>query len=283
MPAADISLGVTLAVLGAGFLHASWNALLKAAGGDPLLDTALIVVGSSVVCFPLLAFVPLPATAAWPFLFASMVIHWFYFGLLAGSYRRGDLSFAYPLMRGVAPLLVTVLGAVFLSELPKAHTMVGIGLISAGIITIAWFAAGRHTPAAAAFALANAAVIAVYTLVDGAGARAAGNPWSYVIWLSWLEGFPILAWLLWTRGRPAVAYLARRWRRGALGGAASIGAYAIVLWAMTLAPIAIVAAVREVSVVFAALMGTLFLKERFGWRRLAGAIGVAAGVAALRL
>ena len=283
MPGAEISLPVTLAVLAAGFLHALWNALLKGSGGDPLLDTALIVVGSSVICVPLLAFVPMPAAAAWPFLVSSMVIHWFYFGLLAAAYRRGDLSFAYPLMRGVAPLIVTVLGAVFLAELPRVATMIGIGLISAGIITIAWFAAGRHTPAAAAFALANAAVIAIYSLVDGAGARAAGNPWSYVIWLSFLEWFPILGWLLWSRGRPAIDYLLRRWRRAALGGAASVGAYAIVLWAMTLAPIAIVAALREVSVVFAALMGTWFLKESFGWRRLAGAIGVAVGVAALRL
>ena len=283
MPPADISLGVTLAVLCAGFLHALWNALLKSAAGDPMLDTALIVVGSSAICMPILAFTPVPAAEAWPFLLSSMVVHWFYFGFLAAAYRRGDLSFAYPLMRGVAPLLVTLLGALFLAERLDAQTVLGIGLISAGIITIAWFAAGHHTAAAAAFALGNAVIIAAYTLIDGAGARAAGSPWSYAIWLSWLEGFPILAWLLWTRGRPALAYLGQRWRRGLLGGAASIGAYAIVLWAMTLAPIAVVAALREVSVVFAALMGTLFLKESFGWRRLAGAVGVAVGVAALRL
>jgi drug/metabolite transporter (DMT)-like permease len=156
-------------------------------------------------------------------------------------------------------------------------------LISAGIITIAWFASGRHTLAAAGWALANALIIATYTLIDGAGARAAGNPWSYAVWLTALDALPFIAWVTWTRGRQAAAYLAPRWRRGLLGGSASIAAYAIVLWAMTLAPIAIVAALREVSVVFAALMGTLFLKESFGWRRLAGAIGVAAGVAALRL
>jgi drug/metabolite transporter (DMT)-like permease len=283
LPGADISLPVTLAVLGAGFLHALWNALLKSAAGDPWLDTALIVIASSLICVPFLFFVPIPAAAAWPFLLASMVVHWFYFGFLASAYRRGDLSFAYPLMRGVAPLLVTVLGIVFLSERLDPKTIIGIALICAGIIAIAWFGSGRHTLAAAGFALANAVVIAIYTLIDGTGARNAGSPWSYVIWLSWLEGFPILAWVLWTRGRPAIDYLLRRWRRGALGGAASIGAYAIVLWAMTLAPIAIVSALREVSVVFAALMGTWFLKESFGWRRLAGAVGVAVGVAALRL
>jgi len=283
LPAADISLGVTLAVLGAGFLHALWNALLKSAAGEPMLDTALIVAGSCAVCFPLLPFIPLPAREAWPFALASMVIHFAYYGMLAGAYKRGDLSFAYPLMRGVAPLIVTILGVLFLAERLDLQTMFGIGLICAGIITIAWFASGHHTLAAASFALGNAVIIAVYTLVDGAGARAAGNPWAYVIWLMCLEGVPFLAWILWVHGRPAADYILRRWRRGVLGGAASIGAYAIVLWAMTLAPIAIVAALREVSVVFAALMGTLFLKESFGWRRLAGAIGVAAGVAALRL
>lgn len=283
MPAADISLGVTLAVLGAGFLHALWNALLKSSAGESMLDTALIVTGAAAVALPLLPFIPLPAWDALPFALASMLVHFGYYIMLAGAYKRGDLSFAYPLMRGVAPLIVTVLGVVFLSERLQWPTVLGIALISAGIITIAWFASGRHTLAAAAFALGNAVIIAVYTLIDGAGARAAGNAWSYAIWLTWLEGLLFLAWILWTRGRPAADYILRRWRRGVIGGAASVGAYGIVLWAMTLAPVAIVAALREVSVVFAALMGTLFLKESFGWRRLAGAIGVAAGVAALRL
>ena len=283
MAPTDISLGVTLAVLGAGLLHALWNALLKSAAGDPMLDTALIVAGSSAVCLPLLPFIPLPAKAAWPYAFASMVIHFAYYVTLAGAYRRGDLSFAYPLMRGVAPLLVTALGVVVLGEHLRPHALAGILLISAGIIAIAWLASGTHTLAAAGFALGNAVIIAVYTLVDGAGARAAGSPWSYAFWLMCLEGFPFLAWIVWQRGRPAIDYARRRWRRAVLGGAASVAAYAIALWAMTKAPVAVVAALREVSVVFAALIGTLFLKEAFGWRRLAGAVGVAAGVAALRL
>ena len=110
LPAAELSLGVTLAVLGAAFLHALWNAMLKSAAGVPMLDTALIVAGTSVVCVVLMPFVPPPAAAAWPFIAASMLIHFAYYVTLAGAYRRGDLSFAYPLMRGVAPLLVTLLG-----------------------------------------------------------------------------------------------------------------------------------------------------------------------------
>ncbi|HEX4885775.1 MAG TPA: EamA family transporter [Casimicrobiaceae bacterium] len=283
MPPTEISLGVTLAVLGAGLLHALWNAMLKSAAGDPMLDTALIVAGASAVCLPLLPFIPLPAREAWPFAIASMLVHFAYYVTLAGAYRRGDLSFAYPLMRGVAPLLVTLLGVVALGETLRAHALAGILLISGGIMVIAWFASGRHTLAAAGFALGNAAIIAVYTLIDGAGARAAGNAWSYAFWLMGLEGIPFLAWIVAKRGRPAVDYARRRWRRGVLGGAASVGAYAIALWAMTRAPVAVVAALREVSVVFAALIGTLFLKEALGGRRLAGAVGVAAGVAALRL
>lgn len=257
--------------------------MLKSAAGEPMLDTALIVAGSSAVCLPLLLFVPFPEPAALPFAVASMFIHFLYYLMLTGAYRRGDLSFAYPLMRGVAPLIVTLLGVAFLGEKLHPQALLGIAMICAGIITIAWFASGRHTMAAAGFALGNAAVIAVYTLIDGAGARLAGSPWSYAIWLMGLEGLPFIAWVVWTRGRPALAYFRTRWRRGMLGGSASVGAYAIALWAMTLAPVAVVAALREVSVVFAALMGTLFLKETFGWRRLAGAAGVAAGVATLRL
>ena len=283
MPAAEITLPVTLAVLGAGFLHALWNAMLKSAAGEPLLDTALIVAGSSVVALALLPFVAFPDRAAWPFMALSAAIHFAYYVTLAGAYRRGDLSFAYPLMRGVAPLIVTLLGVVFLGERPTATMLAGIALISLGILVIAWYAGGRHTPAAAGWALGNAMIIAVYTLVDGAGARASGNAASYVVWLIFLEGLPYLAWIRATRGRPAFAYIASRWRRGIAGGAASLAAYGIALWAMTRAPVAVVAALREVSVLFAAGIGAIVLKEGFGWRRMAGAAAVVAGVAALRL
>jgi drug/metabolite transporter (DMT)-like permease len=281
--ASELSGGVALAVLAAGFLHALWNALLKSAGGEPALDTASIAAGATVVCAPLLPFVPLPAREAWPFLLASIAVHIGYYATLAAAYRRGDLSFAYPLMRGVAPLLVAFAGIVVLGEIPRATAVAGIGLISAGVILIARFAGGRHALAALAFALANAAIIAAYTLVDGAGARVAGNAWSYAFWLMFLEGIPFVGWVARRHRGRATAYLLRRWRRGLMGGAASVAAYAIALWAMTRAPVAVVAAMREVSVVFAAILGAVFLGESFGWRRLAGAASVAAGVAALRL
>jgi drug/metabolite transporter (DMT)-like permease len=283
MPASELTFGITLAVLGAGFLHALWNALLKSAAGDPMLDTALIVAGSSFVALLLLPFVGVPAMVSWKFMALSALIHFGYYVTLAGAYRHGDLSFAYPLMRGVAPLIVTMLGVLFLGEHPSLQMLAGIALISTGIIVIAWFAGGRHTPTAAGWALANAAIIACYTLVDGAGVRASGDAAGYVSWLIFLEGLPYLAFLYLRRGPPAARYVAARWRRGIAAGAASLAAYGIVLWAMTRAPVAAVAALREVSVLFAALIGSIALKEGFGWRRMAGAATVVAGVAALKL
>ena len=281
---AELSVGVTLAVLGAGLLHAGWNALVKSAGGgDPLLDTATIVAGGTACSLVALPFVPLPFAAAWPMAAASVVIHFGYYITLAHAYRTGDLSFAYPLMRGTAPLLVALLGIVFLRELPSAQVGIGILLISAGIVAIAFAQRHRHPRAAVYWALTNAAIIAVYTLVDGAGARASGNALAYVAWLTFLEGLLFLAWIRLRRGPSSVHYIRRQWRRGLLGGFCSVAAYAIVLWAMTRAPVAAVAALRETSVLFAALIGTLLLKEGFGIARLAGAASVVAGVAALKL
>ena len=280
----ELTLGVTLAVLGAGMLHAGWNALLKSAGGgDPLLDTATVVAGSTACSLLALPFVPLPDAGAWPFIAASTFIHVGYYLTLAQAYRTGDLSFAYPLMRGTAPLIVTVLGAVFLRELPQTHVIVGILLISIGIISIAFARRTQHPPAAAYWAFANAAIIAVYTLVDGTGARASGNALSYVLWLTFIEGIVFLTWTRRHRGKPAFGYLRKQWRRGLVGGFCSVAAYAIVLWAMTRAPVATVAALRETSVIFAALIGALWLKEGFGLARLAGAATVVIGVATLKL
>jgi drug/metabolite transporter (DMT)-like permease len=282
--ATQLTAGITLAVLGAGLLHATWNALLKSsAGGDAMLDTAAVVAGSSLWGLVALPFVPLPHPAAWMFIAASSVIHFAYYVTLAQAYRSGDLSFAYPLMRGSAPLLVAVLGSLFLRELPSMPMLLGIVLISLGVVSIAFVQRRRHPPSAAWWAFANAAIIATYTLVDGAGARASGDAFAYVAWLIFLEGIPFVSWILVRRGRSAVAYLRAAARTGLLGGACSFAAYGIVLWAMTRAPIAAVAALRETSVLFAALMGSLWLKEGFGWRRVAGAASVVAGIAALKL
>jgi drug/metabolite transporter (DMT)-like permease len=280
----ELTLGVTLAVLGAGLLHAGWNALLKSSvRGDAMLDTAVVVAGSSLWGLVVVPFTGVPNVAAWPYMAVSAVVHFGYYITLAQAYRSGDLSFAYPLMRGTAPLLTTVLGSIFLRELPGVAMMVGILLISLGIVSIAFLHHHRHPPSAAYWAFANAGLIAVYTLVDGTGARASGNPIAYVAWLIFLEGIPFLVWVVARRGRPALAYLRQSTRNGLIGGGCSLAAYGIVLWAMTRAPIGVVAALRETSVLFAALMGSFWLKEGFGWRRAAGAASVVAGIAALKL
>ena len=280
----ELTFGITLAVLGAGFLHAGWNALLKSSpGGDALLDTATVVAGSSLWGLAVVPFVPLPAAAAWPYMATSAVIHFGYYLTLAQAYRTGDLSFAYPLMRGTAPLIVALLGMAFLRELPTAPMALGIVLISLGIISIAFVQRRKHPASAAYWAFANAALIAVYTLVDATGARVSGNAASYVSWLIFLEGLPFLVWVLARRGQVAVYYLRSSAVRGLVGGAFSLAAYGIVLWAMTRAPVAAVAALRETSVLFAALMGSLWLKEGFGLPRLAGAVSVVLGIAALKL
>jgi len=285
----ELTFGITLAVLGAGLLHAGWNALLKSApGGDALLDTATVVAGSSLWGFAVVPFVGVPASAAWPYMAASAVIHFGYYLTLAQAYRTGDLSFAYPLMRGSAPLIVALLGIVFLGELPTAPMALGIVLISLGIVSIAFVGAGRggmrrHPPSAAYWAFANAGLIALYTLIDATGARASGNAAAYVSWLIFLEGLPFLFWVFVRRGKAAWNYVRASAPRGLVGGACSLAAYGIVLWAMTRAPVAAVAALRETSVLFAALIGSLWLKEGFGLPRLAGAASVVAGIAALKL
>jgi len=274
---------VTLAVLGAALMHAAWNAMLKG-GRDTTLDMAMVVAGSAVAVVPLLPFVALPAPASWPYIGASVVIHIGYYTALVGTYRAGDLSHGYPLMRGVAPLLVAGFGAAMLGELPGAWMFLGIVLISGGVICIAFVggASFLHNRRATAWALANAAMIAAYTLVDGTGVRLSGSATSYVTWLLFLDGFPYVLIIAWLRRGELLPYARRNWHRGLAGGAFSVAAYGIALWAMTRAPIAAVAALRETSVIFAAILGSWLLKEPFGRARLAGAVAVLCGVLALK-
>ncbi|MBE0626989.1 MAG: EamA family transporter [Burkholderiales bacterium] len=272
---------VTALVLGSALLHAGWNAVIKSSR-DVTLDTALVAAGAGMLALPLIAAAGLPASASWPYLGASAAIHVAYFSTLVAAYRLGDLSHAYPLMRGTAPLLVAVFGVALLGEHPGPAMWLGIALISSGILSLGLLQRGRVHRGATLWALANAAIIASYTLVDGTGARLSGTPAGYVAWLLLLQGLLFVPLIVLRRGQSALEYAARHWLRGLGGGFCLISAYGIVLWAMTRAPIAAVAALRETSVIFAALLGSIFLKERFGWQRLLAAGAVALGVAALR-
>jgi drug/metabolite transporter (DMT)-like permease len=277
-----MSLAVSMAVLLAALLHASWNAMIKG-GGDVLHDTAGIVVGAMLIGLPFLFVVPVPTAAAWPYIAASVTVHLAYYWLMISAYRLGDLSLVYPLMRGVAPLVTAVAGIAVLGEMPAPVAWLGMLLVSGGVFLLGYRALG-HAPsrAAVAFALGNAVVIAVYTLIDGHGARVSGNAWSYIVWLFVLDGIPFSLWMLATRRASFVAHLRRRSRRALAGGGLSAAAYAISVWAMTKAPVALVASLRETSVLFATLIGARLLNERLSVRRWSGVAAVVLGVLALK-
>ena len=275
----EISLPVTLAVLGAALLHAGWNALVKASA-DKRLDTVALSAGAGLIALAVAPWLPAPASASWPWLAGSAAVHILYFLFLAGAYRHGELSYAYPVMRGGGPLIVALVGALALGEVLALSQWLGVLIICTGILG---FASGSHDRRATFFAVANAVVIAAYTLVDGQGARASGAPVSYALWFFVANGMVITAVGLAQRGREVPAYLRRHWGRAAVGGACSAAAYAIALWAMTRAPIALVAVLRETSVIFAAAIGALLLKETFTRRRLFATGAVMLGLAALRL
>jgi len=283
---------VVLAVLCGALLHAGWNALVKSSG-DKQADTALVHFLGAVVALPVALWVGLPPAQCWPFMAASLVIHVGYYVALAGAYQHGELGLTYPIMRGVAPLIVALGSAVVIGEVPSAGAWLGIIGITVGVALVGLAHPGQalHHGKALAFAFANAGIIAAYTFVDGLGVRLAGptlpEVLSYVLWLFVLDGlpYPLLVW--WRRGPEGRAqilrYARQRWPLATLGGMASIGSYAIALWAMTRAPVASVAALRETSVLFATVLGTLLLKERFGLQRAVGAVVIVGGVMALRL
>ncbi len=280
-----------MAVLFGAMLHASWNALIKS-GNDKAVDTALVHFLGALVALPFMLWVGPPPAAAWPYIGLSLVIHIGYYIALVGAYQHGELGLTYPIMRGFAPLLVALASGALIGEAPTLAAWLGIIGIAAGVglVGLAHPGEALHHRKALAFAFANAGIIALYTVVDGRGVRASVvsdlGALRYVMMLFVLDGiaYPLL---VWARRSPAqraeiVAYARKRWPVAMLGGSASIGSYAIALWAMTRAPIASVAALRETSVLFAALLGTLLLKERFGLQRAIGTGVIVAGVMALR-
>lgn len=275
---------VMLAVLLGALLHAAWNALIRSSA-DRTLDTVLVAAAGAVIAACALPFMPLPAPASWPFLIASGLIHVVYFLLVALSYRHGELSFAYPIMRGSAPAVSAIAAVLLLGETPAAGGWLGVLLICGGVVLLAgdsWRAGAFHGRTAL-FALATAGTIVVYTLVDGTGARLSGHAAAYTGWVFVLTGIPFTGLFLARNGAATAGYLQRHWRRGLAGGACSLGSYALALWAMTQAPIALVAALRETSVVFGVLLAALVLHERISRTRYASILIVTAGAVAIKL
>lgn len=271
-------------VLLAALLHASWNAMAKS-GGTPQFSIASYRLISALCCLPLLFLFPLPLAASWPMLLASAIIHTAYYVTLSMSYRSGDLSQVYPLFRGLAPVLVVLGAALFANEYLPSGAMIGIGLVSAGLISITFAggAVGKIPAAALRWGLATSVLIAAYTVADGIGVRAAGNPFSYIIWLFVLEPIPIGLWLL-ARDRAGwFGYMRAKPGKITAGAMAAATAYAMVIYAMGIAPMAMVSSLRETSVIFAALIGTLMFREPFGRQRIIAAILVCIGVMLIKI
>lgn len=264
-----------IAALSSAAIHASWNAALKG-GTDRVVDTFLIAVGGLATGLILALLFGAPLPAAYPYLVISVVVHLLYWVCLFKGYEAGELSHVYTISRGSAPLLVTLGAAVAAHEVPAPLKAVGVALISCGVFCVGF---SPHAPwRATKWAIAIGLCIATYSLVDALGARATRSGIIYVGWTTGLMSVFMIAFALWRRGPSLMLKqaLVSPWRGIAIGVISFLG-YGIVLWAQTFAPIAQVTALRETSVVFAALIAFVFLRERLGARRWLGASVVAAG------
>jgi drug/metabolite transporter (DMT)-like permease len=273
-----VSLWVVAIVLATAVLHAGWNAVLRH-GRDGVWTYAYISIGGAVFAALWLPFLPLPAFGAVAFLGASFLVHGLYGVLLIAGYRWGELGAVYPLARGSAPLLVTAGAAFFAGERLGPLPLLAIGVISFGIIALSRQSLRTATPPrAVAVALVTGGVIATYSVIDGIGSRLSGSAFSYALWLMALNGLP---WLFVLAARRGGGGGTADGARAVLGGVASTVAYALVLWAMTKGALCIVSALRETSIVFAAIIGWAVLGERRSVRRLAACGVIACGIVGL--
>ncbi len=274
-----MSAGIIVAVLLAAVLHAVWNAIAHAIP-DRLIGFVLIEAACAILAIPMVVASPLPSARSWPLLIISAALHVIYVVLLMRGYRLGDFGQVYPLTRGTSPLLVAVGAALFIGEVPHPVQLLGVLTVSAGLILLI-FAGGRPSraqPPALGAALLTGVSIAAYTTVDGVGVRAAGTTLGYAGWLFLLQGpvVPAVAYAM--RGRKLLAQIRPHRTLGLTGGAFSLSAYGLVLWAQTRGALAPVAALRESSVVIAAVIGVLRFHEPFGRYRILSSILVAIGV-----
>jgi drug/metabolite transporter (DMT)-like permease len=281
----SMTLPVFLAVLCAALLHAGWNAVVKMRL-DPFLAMTLLCGSCGLIAAPSLCLTGLPSAAAWPWVAASVTLHFGYYVCLSEAYRRADMGQVYPIARGSAPLMATLVSLTLLHETMSAGSLAGIALLGSGVLLLSLRGHTHHgaRPAQAlGLALLTGATIAGYMVVDGIGARTAGNASAYAATLFFFDAFPMVAFCVYRYGRDGMAPMRRFLLPGFAGGAMSLTAYWIVIWAMTVAPIPLVAAVRETSVVFAGFIAVFVLKEPFSRVRAVAATLTVAGLALLRL
>lgn len=278
MTADTMSLPLFCIVLFAALLHASWNAIVKR-GTDTLLTTILVTGSAAVIAAIGLPFLPAPATQSWPWLAASTLLQVGYYVLVARTYQLTDMSASYPLMRGCAPILVALVSTLFLGERLAWIAWAGIALICLGILCMTRGLPRQH----AWLPLLNAGVIATYTLVDAWGARHSGAAVSYTLWLFLLSGLPLPLWALCTRAGALRDYARRNWGYGIVGGFGTLISYGLALWAMTVAPVAMISALRETSILFGILISAWILHERVTRQRWIAAGLIVLGAVVLRM
>jgi drug/metabolite transporter (DMT)-like permease len=276
---------VFAAVLFAALCHASWNTLLKIRL-DPFAANALITVASGLIAAAALPFVGVPPVVSWPWLVASIILHLAYYYGLTEAYRTGDLSQVYPIARGAAPLMTAVISTTALGEDIGLFGWIGILSLVSGVFLLS-IRGGRDLTRidrrAVGFAFFTAVTICGYSLTDGIGARVSGNAHAYAALLFLLDGSCMAVVALWRRGQSIVTEARIYWKTGLFGGALSVTSYWIAIWAMTVAPIAIVAALRETSVLFAAVISVVILKEQLRPARVIAALMIVFGLALIRL
>ena len=273
-----MTIGVFLAVLMAALLHAGWNAIIKT-GLNKQTSMFLLSVGHALIGAGVAVLYPFPAPEVWPWLLASGLIHMAYQLFLAYAYEQGDLSRVYPIARGAAPMMVLVVSLLFLADTISAAEVGGILVLGTGIALMArGVLTNGESRRLLPFALGSALATAGYTLADGLGARVSGEPFAYVGWLMVLSAVFYTPAVIALKGRAVLRADARAWGVGMVAAAASFAAYAIAVWAMTLAPIALVGAMRETSILFAVLIGWRFFDERMDRGKALAAVLIVAGV-----
>ena len=279
-----MQIGVFLMILAAALMHATWNALVKA-DGDRLALIKVMSATQVVVSLSLVPFVAPPARESWPYLVASSTINTGYMLLLDRAYQAGDLSLVYPFARGIAPLMVAVVSIGLLGEQLSRIHQAAILLISLGVTSLAV----TRTPAsfqdrrAVLFSLGTGGFIAGYTIIDAFGARTARSPHGYMVWISLLTGILIVGCTHWLQRRRPVPIGPRSQRGGIASGLMSYASSWLVIWSLTLAPVALVSALRETGIVFAVILGVVVLKERLNLARLASIVTTLVGTTLLKL